>query len=88
MNNFNGECIETLLKIIDDKNINAVIIPANCTYRLQPLDLSVNKAVKTFLRKASGLVCQRGLHPDRRRACGNGRSASEYCKATRSSVDG
>ena len=27
-----------------------VIIPANCTDRLQPLDLSVNKAAKEFLR--------------------------------------
>ena len=69
MNNFNGQCTETLLKMMDDKNIKAVIIPANCTYRLQSLDLSVNKTVKTFLRKASGLVCQRGLHPDRRRVC-------------------
>ena len=37
--------------MIDDKNINTVIIPANCTDRLQSLDLSVNKAVKTLLRK-------------------------------------
>ena len=27
-----------------------IIIPANCTDRLQPLDLSVNKAAKDFLR--------------------------------------
>ena len=49
--NFNGQCTETLLKMIDDKNINTVIILANCMDRLQPLDLCVNKAVKTFLRK-------------------------------------
>ena len=49
--NFNGQCTKRLLKMIDDKNINTVIIPANCTDRLQPLDLSVNKAVKAFLRK-------------------------------------
>ena len=49
--NFNGQCTEELLKLIDDNNINTVIIPANCTDRLQPLDLSVNKAVKNFLRK-------------------------------------
>ena len=55
--NFNGQCTETLLKMIDDKNINTGIIPANCTDRLQLLDLCVNKAVKTFLRKkVSGLV--------------------------------
>ena len=49
--NFNGQCTETLLKMIDDKNINTVIILANCTDRLQPLDLCVNKAAKTFLKK-------------------------------------
>ena len=27
-----------------------VLIPANCTNKLQPLDLSVNKAAKDFLR--------------------------------------
>ena len=32
--NFNGQCTETLLKMIDDKNINTVIILANCTDRL------------------------------------------------------
>jgi len=37
--------------LIDDNSINSVIIPANCTDLLQPLDLSVNKAVKNFLGK-------------------------------------
>ena len=37
--------------MIDDKNINTVIVSENCTDRFQPLDLCVNKAVKTFLRK-------------------------------------
>ena len=30
-------------------NINVILIPANCTDRLQPLDISVNKAVEDFL---------------------------------------
>ena len=29
-----------------------ILIPANCTDRLQPLDLSVNKAAKEFLRRS------------------------------------
>ena len=48
--NFNGQCTEDLFQILDDNVINFVIVPANCTDRLQPLDLSVNKAAKTFLR--------------------------------------
>lgn len=48
--NFNGQCTEDILKLLDSKNINVVIIPANCTDRLQPLDISVNKAAKEFLR--------------------------------------
>ena len=28
-----------------------MIVPANCTDRLQPLDISVNKAAKEFLRR-------------------------------------
>jgi len=32
-------------------NILHVIIPANCTDKLQPFDLSVNKAAKDFMRK-------------------------------------
>ena len=48
--NFKGQCTEVLLKLLDAENINVVLIPANCTDRLQPLDLSVNKAAKEFLR--------------------------------------
>ena len=31
-------------------NIDIVLVPANCTDRLQPLDISVNKAAKNFMR--------------------------------------
>ena len=39
-----------MLKILKDHNILYVIVPNNCTDRLKPLDLSVNKAVKQYLR--------------------------------------
>ena len=48
--NFKGKCTEVLLKLLDAENINVVLIPAKCTDRLQPLDLSINKAAKEFLR--------------------------------------
>ncbi|MCY3929117.1 MAG: hypothetical protein OXG81_12660 [Acidobacteria bacterium] len=48
--NLKGQCTEMLLKMLDAENINVVLIPANCTDRLQPLDLCVNKAAKDFLR--------------------------------------
>ena len=49
--NFKGQCTEKLLKLLDANIINVVLIPPNCTDRLQPLDLSINKTAKEFLRK-------------------------------------
>ena len=49
--NFTGQCTEKILTLLDDTSINVIIIPANCTDRLQPLDLTVNKSVKDFLRR-------------------------------------
>ena len=48
--NFEAQCTSNLLTILDDNNINVILIPANCTDRLQLLDINVNKAVKDFLR--------------------------------------
>ena len=47
---FKGQCTKVVLKTLEDNNINVLLVPANCTDRLQPLDISVNKAVKDFLR--------------------------------------
>ena len=46
---FKGQCTEVVLKTLKDNNIDALLVPANCTNRLLPLDISVNKAVKDFL---------------------------------------
>ena len=48
--NFNGQCTDGIFKLLEEHHINVILIPANCTDRLQPLDLSFNKAAKTFLR--------------------------------------
>ena len=48
--NFKAQCTPAILTLLDLNNINVVLIPPNCTDRLQPLDLSVNKSVKSYLR--------------------------------------
>ena len=37
--------------MLGQNNIEYVIVPPNCTDRLQPLDMSINKPVKDFLRR-------------------------------------
>ena len=46
---FKGQCTQAILELLETNNIDVVFIPANCTDRLQPLDVSVNKPAKTFL---------------------------------------
>ena len=48
--NFKAQCTSSVLSLLDKHNVNVALIPPNCTDRLQPLDLSVNKAAKDFLR--------------------------------------
>lgn len=48
---FKGQTTDAIYEILEQNNIFIVKIPANCTDRLQPMDLSVNKAVKDFMRK-------------------------------------
>ena len=48
---FKGQRTENILTFLDSNNVKVVLIPPNCTDRLQPLDLSVNKAAKEFLRR-------------------------------------
>ena len=40
---FKGQCTEEVLQMLEENNIERVCVPANCTDRLQPLDLSVDK---------------------------------------------
>jgi len=49
-NNFKAQLTEEVLKVLEVNNFDVAYIPANCTDCLQPLDLSVNKPVKDFLK--------------------------------------
>ena len=48
---FKGQQTESVTSIFEANDITVVPIPANCTDRLQPMDLSVNKAAKDFQHK-------------------------------------
>ena len=47
---FNGQTTDTIFDLLATNNIYYVIVPPNCTDKLQPLDVSVNKPAKDFLR--------------------------------------
>ena len=47
---FKGQQTEDIADLLEENNIIVVPIPANCTDRLQPMDLSVNKSAKEFMR--------------------------------------
>ena len=47
---FKAQQTEDILALLEKHNIHVVRILANCTDRLQPVDLSVNKSVKEFMR--------------------------------------
>lgn len=48
---FKGQVTEKMFKLLEENHVNVAVVPANCTDRLQPMDVSVNKPVKAFLRK-------------------------------------
>ena len=47
---FKGQQTEYIAKLLEQNNIYVVSVPANCTDCLQPMDLSVNKVAKDFMR--------------------------------------
>ena len=47
---FRGQLTDSFLKCLATNNVIIVEVPPNCTGNLQPLDLSVNKAIKDSLK--------------------------------------
>ena len=50
LDRFRGQCTEKKCLLLETKHVLIEVVPANCTDRLQPLDVSVNKAAKENLR--------------------------------------
>ena len=50
MDNFKGHVTPKMNALLEQHNIYSCLLPPNMTDRLQPMDLSVNKPAKAFLR--------------------------------------
>ena len=46
---FKGQITNDVFDLFEENNISIALVPANCMDRLQPMDISVNKAAKDFL---------------------------------------
>ena len=51
MDNFKGQITQSVTSRLESNNIHTCLLPANTTDRLQPMDLSVNKSAKSFLKQ-------------------------------------
>ena len=47
---FTSQVTDAALFMLENNNIFYVIVPPNCTDKLQPLDISINKPAKEYLR--------------------------------------
>ena len=51
MDNFKGQITSVITKLLEDNSNHVVFLPPNMTDSLLPMDLSVNKPVKDFLKR-------------------------------------
>ena len=51
MDNFKGQVTSKVNSLLEENRIHVCLLPANTTDHLQPLDISVNKPAKDFLRQ-------------------------------------
>ena len=47
---FKGQTVPSALSKLKQANIDYLFVPPNCTDRLQPLDVAVNKTVKSYMK--------------------------------------
>ena len=50
IDNFKGQVTPSVMQLLESHDIHVVKLPPNTTDQLQPMDLSVNKAAKDYLR--------------------------------------
>jgi len=50
LDHFKGQLTEAITADLEENAIHSVIIPANYTGELQPMDISINKVIKSQLR--------------------------------------
>ena len=70
---FKAHWTDAVKKIISDNNGKMVPVPINMTSYLQPLDLTVNRSCKAFLRNQAQIWCsqqvqsetEKGIQPDK-----------------------
>ena len=51
MDNFRGQIVPSVTDLLEANNIHTCLLPPNTTDKLQPMDLSVNKPAKDFLKR-------------------------------------
>ena len=51
MDNFKGLVTDSVKDILEENNVHIAFVPPNTTDLLQPLDVSVNKPAKSFIRQ-------------------------------------
>ena len=48
--NFKGQVTQPVIQLLEDNNVHVCTLPPNTTDKLQPMDISVNKPAKDYLK--------------------------------------
>ena len=48
---FQGQTLDEVHQLLEKSHISVILVPSNCTDKLQPLDLAVNKPAKDYLKQ-------------------------------------
>ena len=50
IDNFKGQVTQPVIQLLEDNNVHVCTLPPNTTDKLQPMDISVNKLAKDYLK--------------------------------------